>query len=112
MWGYVKNLIEDTVKSNELHLSTINKVLREIISPDSLQEIGMLLGEGGNMWVDYLGALRNIYGILIQPHLDVNSYKELFLYIKSIISRPMIGQLSPFSPTYCIIIYEVSLRKK
>ena len=40
------------------------------------EELGMLLGEGGTVWLDYLGALRNIYSILVQPNLDVTSYKE------------------------------------
>lgn len=66
-----------------------------------------MLGENGKMWLDYLGALRNIYGILVQPHLDVNSYKELFLYIKSAISRPMIGQLSPFSHLTRLLYYYI-----
>ena len=50
--------------------------MREIISPESLEELGMLLGEGGTVWLDYLGALRNIYSILVQPNLDVTRYKE------------------------------------
>ena len=50
--------------------------MREIIAEESLQELDMMLGDGGDIWLDYLRAVRDLYGVLVQKNLDVDGYKE------------------------------------
>ena len=49
--------------------------MREIIAEESLQELGLMLGDGGDIWLDYLRAVRDLYGVLVQKNLDVDGYK-------------------------------------
>ena len=35
-----------------------------------------MLGEGGDIWLDYLRAVRDLYCVLVQKNLDVDGYKN------------------------------------
>ena len=50
--------------------------MREIIAEESLQELGLMLGDGGDIWLDYLRAVRDLYGVLVLKNLDVDGYKD------------------------------------
>ena len=67
------NVMEDFYKYNNYRKGStsggefVSKDLRSFISPESLEELGRVLGD---FWIEYLSALRELYYVLVQPNLD------------------------------------------
>ena len=47
----------------------VGKVIREIISPHSLDLLSMYLGEQGNVYIKYLSSIRELYSVCVQSDL-------------------------------------------
>ena len=55
------------------------KVLRTIMEPGSLEELSQLLGPPGDLWVNYLSSLQQLYKVCVMRELDpAYSYEEAF----------------------------------
>ena len=62
----------------------VGKVLREIISPESLQMMSLYLEDRGQVYINYLSAIRELYSVCVQPELKDDfkvkeeNFKEAF----------------------------------
>ena len=45
--------------------------LRDMISPESLQELQLMLGDTGAPWIEYLESLREVYLVAVKHELDI-----------------------------------------
>ena len=65
--------------SNSLGGRFTGKVLRAIMSPESLADLSKLLGEPGVIWVEYLESIGEAYSASVQRKLDPEfKYEEAF----------------------------------
>ena len=65
------------VKGNTTGGQFTGKVLRKIISPNSLSLLHTYLGDTADLYINYLHSLRELYVVCTQSHMDEDySYEE------------------------------------
>ena len=50
------------------------KIIRAMTKPDKLADLSMMLGEDGDLWIDYLRAIHEAHSMMVQDELD-SGYK-------------------------------------
>ena len=46
------------------------KIIRAMTKPDKLADLSMMLGEDGDLWIDYLRAIHEAHSMMVQDELD------------------------------------------
>ena len=46
------------------------KIIRALTKPDKLEDLSRLLGEDGDIWIDYLRAIHEAHSMMVQDKLD------------------------------------------
>ena len=46
------------------------KIIRALTKPDKLEDLSRLLGEDGDIWIDYLRAIHEAHSMMVREELD------------------------------------------
>ena len=63
------------------------RVLREIMSPEKLQLLSQKLGDSGDIYIQYLASMRELYSHCIQKRFNNGSYVEKAAVFKECFER-------------------------